>query len=145
MINKASSELTRLFGCTVELKLVQPFISGLGYEVPKPGQLYEDILVNNTVRLVCDEFGITYTELRLRRQTRERVDARKMIAYLLNKYAPKMTDKTIANVICRDRTTVYYSIDRAADLIETHKGFKLAYDKINAKLEAIIEGDKIEI
>ena len=72
------------------------------------------------IHAVCETFGITKEELSGPRKTRSVADARKCYAWFMRRYTRK-SDKEIASLIGRNRSTSLWGHHRWAELLKTDR------------------------
>lgn len=82
------------------------------------------------MQVVCKELAITQIEMQSRKRTRILTDARSIFIQICIEMLPKITDRQIAMLIRRDRTTVIHGRQMFSDLYKHDEGFKFKYEKV---------------
>lgn len=85
--------------------------------------------IDRIEQIVCDSYGVSVTEIKIRDRKRERVIARQTIFHIAwNNYTYNL--KTIGKNYGLDHSTVIHGIQTINDLIDSNKAFKKAYESI---------------
>ena len=93
-------------------------------------------IVNDIERFVCEQFGISQSEIYSDNNTDNFSGARRMIMYFL-RIELGWSAKDIANRMNRDRTTVIVGIKKAKDWLKYDKDFIHKYDNLRKKMQPL--------
>ena len=70
------------------------------------------------IKLVCDEYGVSYEELKANGRKGMLPDARTMASYLLaTDVVGKATSTEIGILLCKDHSTILYHIEKGRNLL----------------------------
>jgi chromosomal replication initiation ATPase DnaA len=93
------------------------------------------------IDLVCDYYGVKYSELELKCNKSKLVKARHMIYTLLNKHTNQSLSE-IGKLFHQHRTTVGSSLDTFKDYLDTDKALKYEFCAFDEKITKLIFPEK---
>ena len=87
------------------------------------------------IKIVSELTGVELKDILGNKRERQRVEARHVTIYLIKKYCPSLTLKTIGGYFNRDHTTVIHSINNVNDKLDIHDyGYKNLVDLATLKI-----------
>lgn len=98
------------------------------------------MFVDKLFEIVEKEFGITKEELLSSNRRRELVVCRRIISYYL--YDNGFSFYQIADILKRDRTTMYFYIQTFDDELKFNKMFYKCHERVKYKIKALINESK---
>lgn len=98
------------------------------------------MFVDKLFEIVEKEFGITKEELLSSNRRRELVVCRRIISYYL--YDNGFSFYQIADILKRDRTTMYFYIQNFDEELKYNKMFYKCHERVKYKIKALINESK---
>ena len=90
--------------------------------------------LTRAIAAIAEAYRITEDEMFMQSKKRRLVDARSMLAYVLVKKFGYTFEET-ADIVQRDRSTVYNMLNNMSNLLLYDKPTKAIYEKIISKVE----------
>jgi len=94
----------------------------------RPAVDYEKPKINDIIERVCKHYQIPISQLYIKRNFREIVEARSVVMYLLHRYLG-MTSTEVARIFDKNHATVLHNCNKVEGFMDIDKNYKELVNK----------------